>query len=144
MQIKYNLQCNIASALNIVGDRWTLLIIHELLIENTTFNGMKHALPGLSANLLSNRLKRLQEEQLVKTEIYSNYPLRQHYVLTEKGESLQHVLNALILWSQHQLDDCYKKLVDVETGKDVHIGYFIEDSGKQAKDVNVVPLQQSK
>ncbi|GAK08047.1 transcriptional regulator, HxlR family [Geomicrobium sp. JCM 19038] len=57
MKERYPLPCNIAQTLNIVGDRWTLLIIHEILVGNTTFNDIKHNLETISANLLSTRLK---------------------------------------------------------------------------------------
>jgi len=63
LKSRYNLPCNIAQSLNIIGDRWTLLIIHEIFVGQTTFNNIKKALDGLSSNLLSERLKYLERKK---------------------------------------------------------------------------------
>ncbi|MBU9722413.1 MULTISPECIES: winged helix-turn-helix transcriptional regulator [Bacillaceae] len=111
MKERYKLPCNIAQTLNLVGDRWTLLVIHEILIGHTTFNEIKKNLKGLSPNLLSDRLKFLEEAGLVQSTIYSEHPPRYEYRLTQSGKDLEDVFHALIIWGRNHLDKCYKKLV---------------------------------
>lgn len=113
---RYDIPCNIAQSLNIIGDRWTLLIVHEIFCGRTLFNEIKKALNGISSNLLSERLKYLEQEGLVKTELYSEHPPRYCYQLTESGKELEHVFNAIIIWGSNNLKKCYKKIVDEETG----------------------------
>ena len=138
MKPRYDLPCNIAQTLNIIGDRWTLLIIHEILVGRTTFNDIKKGLDGLSANLLSERLKLLEEQGLVKTELYSKHPPRYNYKLTESGEDLKDVFHAMIIWGTKNLDECYKKLVEVSTGDEVEIGYYSKNTGEAVGDVKVI------
>ncbi len=142
MKARYNLPCNIAQSLNIIGDRWTLLIIHEIFVGRTLFSEIKNALTGISSNLLADRLKYLEEEELIKSELYSRHPPRYRYTLTESGEALEHVFNALILWGHDHLKKCYKKLVDAETGKEVEIGYYIKETGERAGKVVPVPVEE--
>lgn len=141
-KIKYDIPCNIAQSLNIIGDRWTLLIVHEILCGHTLFNEIKKALNGISSNLLSERLKYLEEEGLVKTELYSQHPPRYCYTLTESGRQLEDVFNALIIWGSNHLKKCYKKLIDAETGEEVDIGYYSKKTGERVYDLKVVPVEE--
>ena len=104
MKSRYDLPCNIAQSLNIIGDRWTLLIIHEIFIGHTLFSEIKNGLTGISSNLLADRLKYLEEEGLIQSELYSRPPPRYRYTLTKSGEDLEHVFNALILWGHDHLE----------------------------------------
>lgn len=142
MKIKYDLPCNIAQSLNIIGDRWTLLIIHEILIGQTTFNEIKRALDGISANLLSERLKLLETQGLVTTELYSSHPPRYQYTLTESGKDLEHVFHALIIWGSEHLDHCYKKLVHTATGDEVGLTYYSKKTGEIVNDIQAVSLEE--
>lgn len=142
MKTRYNLPCNIAQSLNIIGDRWTLLVVHEILNGQTLFNEIKKALPGISSNLLSERLKYLEEEGIIASELYSDHPPRYRYTLTKSGEELEDVFNALIIWGSHHLETCYKKLVDSETGDEVEIAYYNKSTRKPVKDLSVVAVQE--
>ncbi len=142
MKTRYDIPCNIAQSLNIIGDRWTLLIVHEILNGQTLFNEMKKALPGISSNLLSERLKNLEEEGLISAELYSVHPPRYRYQLTKSGEELEHVFNALIIWGSSHLQKCYKKLIDSETGDEVEISYYNKKTGDIVKHVEVVAVQE--
>lgn len=137
MKTRYDIPCNIAQSLNILGDRWTLLILHELLKGETNFNTIKDHLPGLSANLLSLRLKDLEDEGLVKSELYSAHPPRYSYLLTKKGRSLEPVFNALIIWGTENLEHCFKEIVDEETNERVEIGYFSTKTGKRINHIAI-------
>ncbi|KRG14834.1 HxlR family transcriptional regulator [Virgibacillus soli] len=142
MRIKYNLPCNIAQTLNIIGDRWTLLIIHEILTGNTTFNEMKKSLDGISANLLSERLKYLEKEGLVQSTLYSDHPPRYKYTLTESGEDLEHVFHSLILWGSQHLEKCYKRLVHAPTGDEVGITYYSKKTGEIVYDLDTISIEE--
>lgn len=139
MKTRYDLPCNIAQTLNILGDRWTLLIIHELMIGETNFNDIKTKLPGLSANVLSNRLKELDEAGIVQSELYVTHPARYRYTLTDKGTSLEHVFNAMIIWGAEHLDTCYKEIVDSDEHR-VEVGYFSTKTGQRVENILIRPL----
>lgn len=140
MKPRYDLECNIAQSLNIIGDRWTLLIVHEILGGNTLFNEIKKALNGISANLLSERLKYLEEEGLIKADLYSTHPPRYRYTVTESGQELEDVFNSLIIWGSKNLKKCYKKLIDPSNGDEVEIGYYNKRTGTLVDEVKVVPV----
>ncbi|GEK34956.1 hypothetical protein KSI01_24890 [Kurthia sibirica] len=140
MKTKYDLPCNIAQTLNILGDRWTLLILHELLVGETNFNTIKEKLPGLSANLLSQRLKSLEDEQIVKSELYSSHPPRYAYTLTASGLALEDIFNSFILWGNHYVTPCYKELVSVEDDVAVEIGYYRKDNGQRVEAIHAKPI----
>jgi DNA-binding HxlR family transcriptional regulator len=141
MKTRYDIPCNIAQSLNIIGDRWTLLIVHEILSGHTLFNEIKKALVGISSNLLSNRLKYLEEEGLIQSELYSHHPPRYRYTLTKSGEELEHVFNSLILWGSSHLQKCYKKLIDPITGEEVGIAYYSKKTGELVQNIEVVSLE---
>lgn len=143
MKARYNLPCNIAQSLNIIGDRWTLLVIHEILNGNTMFNEIKKALDGISSNLLSERLKYLEEEGLVSAELYSHHPPRYRYTLTQSGEDLEHVFNSLIIWGSSHLQKCYKKLIDPTTGEEVEIAYVSKKTGQIVKNIQVMTVEKN-
>lgn len=140
MKTRYDLPCNIAQTLNILGDRWTLLIIHELLIGETNFNDIKLKLPGLSANVLSNRLKELEEANIVKSELYVAHPPRYRYTLTEKGLALEHVFNTMIIWGSGHLDLCYKEIVDADENR-VEVGYYSTKTGERVDNIHIRPIK---
>ncbi len=89
--------CEISRALSVVGDRWTLLIMRELTLGMRKFEEIQ-ALTGMSSHLLSNRLKRMEEEGLLERKQYSDHPLRYEYHATPKGKALDGVTLALRAW----------------------------------------------
>ena len=142
MKTRYDIPCNIAQSLNIIGDRWTLLIVHEILNGNSLFSEIKKALPGISSNLLSERLRYLEKEGLISTDLYSKHPPRYRYQITKSGEELEHVFNALIIWGSNHLQKCYKKLIDEETGDEVEIAYYNKKTGEPVEHVQVVAIEE--
>ena len=93
---KYGQYCPIAQAIEIVGDRWTLLIIRDLLTGTCHFNDLERGLPGISRGLLAERLRRLQMMGVVEKMVYGRQ--RTRYQLTEAGKALQSVIEALLVW----------------------------------------------
>ncbi|HEY7268491.1 MAG TPA: helix-turn-helix domain-containing protein [Dehalococcoidia bacterium] len=87
--------CPVARTLNVVGDRWTILILRELSWGRRRFADLLKSLDGISTNLLSDRMKRLEEHQMVERVFYSDHPPRAAYKLSEKGKAFVPVLKAL-------------------------------------------------
>jgi len=99
----YAQACPIARTLDIIGDRWTLLIIRDLFLGRRRFNEFRQSTPRISPRLLSERLKRLEEEELVERDLLAGYPPRAEYRLTAKGRSLFPVLFAMGRWGFEHL-----------------------------------------
>ncbi len=111
----YNQDCPIARTLDIIGDRWTLLIIRDLFFGRTRFSQLRHSTPSPPPKLLAERLKRLEQQGLVERAVYSQYPLRAEYQLTAKGRSLFPVLHAIGAWgAEHLFEDEPELLQSVE------------------------------
>ena len=87
--------CPVARTLNVVGDRWTILVLRELSWGRRRFSKLLESLGGISANLLSDRLKRLEESGMVDRVFYSDHPPRAEYRLTKKGKAFVPVLVAM-------------------------------------------------
>lgn len=91
----YDQYCPVAVALDAVGDRWTLLILRELLIGARRFTDVRAALPGLAPNLLTDRLRELERDGLVERRELPPPAARTVYALTTEGRSTAPVLEAL-------------------------------------------------
>jgi DNA-binding HxlR family transcriptional regulator len=94
---KYGQYCPIARAAEIVGDRWTLLIVRDLLTGTRHFNDLERGLPGISRALLAQRLRRLQRMGVIEKRQTAN-GRRTEYRPTRAGEELQAVINSLLIW----------------------------------------------
>ena len=103
MAKSYDQHCPIAMTLDLIGERWTILIIRDLYFGRHRFNELLASSPGMSTKILSERLKLLEQHGLVRREIYSEHPLRAEYHLTDKGASLESVLNAIGMWGGQNL-----------------------------------------
>lgn len=104
MARSYQQFCPIARTLDLIGERWTLLILRDLLVfDKTRFSELQEGLPGIPARVLSDRLKKLVDEGLVARRVYSEHPLRAAYHPTEKGGSLRPVLAAIAQWGMDEL-----------------------------------------
>ena len=92
----------LAEALARVGDRWTLLVVEALLPGPRRFNDLLIQVPGIAANILSDRLKRLERDGLLVARRYSQRPPRAAYQLTAEGTELAAALRLLAHWgSRH-------------------------------------------
>lgn len=95
----YNQYCAVAKALDAVGDRWTLLIIRELLLrDGARYTDLQYGLPGIATNLLGDRLRDLEEQGLVRREAAPPPVATTLYHLTAAGRELEPVLLALGRW----------------------------------------------
>jgi DNA-binding HxlR family transcriptional regulator len=95
--------CAVADALEVIGERWSLLIVRELLFANRRFAGIVSRTGGPS-DVISTRLKRLVAEGIIETRPYSDHPPRNEYFLTDKGEALAPVLMAIQEWGLTHVD----------------------------------------
>ncbi len=94
----------LAEALARVGDRWTLLVVEALLAGPRRFNDLLAQIPGIAANILSERLKRLEREALLVARPYSERPPRAAYQLTAEGKELAGALRLLAHWGVRHTD----------------------------------------
>jgi DNA-binding HxlR family transcriptional regulator len=102
--------CPIARTLDLLGDRWTLLVMRDLSRGHGRFQDLLQTLEGISPNVLSERLKRLEAHGIVERVFYSQHPPRAEYVLTEKGWALRPALDALRSWGEQ-----YEPLAELTT-----------------------------
>lgn len=94
----YGQYCALARTLDVVGDRWTLLIIRELFAGDARYSDLREALPGIATNLLAQRLRQLQEDGIIES-YEAPRPVRATvYRLTPRGRELGPVLKALVRW----------------------------------------------
>jgi len=95
----YGQYCAIAKALDVVGDRWTLLIVRELLLSGPRrYTDLRAALPGIATNLLAARLRELEDAGVVRADAAPPPVARTLYALTERGTALEPVLRELGGW----------------------------------------------
>jgi DNA-binding HxlR family transcriptional regulator len=91
--------CPVARTLEVIGERWTLLLLRDLLLHGPRrFQDFQESLPGVAPNTLSARLKEMEANGLVERKFYSEHPPRFEYTLTDKGRSLGPVVKAMREW----------------------------------------------
>jgi DNA-binding HxlR family transcriptional regulator len=90
--------CPVAGTLDLLGDRWTLLIVRDLMRGRSKYGDFLASPEGIPTNILAERLKRLQEADLVEASLYSEHPPRYEYRLTPKGVALGPVVKSMVDW----------------------------------------------
>jgi DNA-binding HxlR family transcriptional regulator len=91
--------CPVAGTLDVIGDRWTLLIVRDLVLgRGGKFTDLLESLRGISPNLLAQRLKLLEDQGVIERFFYSEHPPRAEYRLTDKGRDLGPVVRAIAEW----------------------------------------------
>ena len=123
MPKRYGQACPVARTLEVVGDRWTLLLVRDLLDGPKRFQDFAHRQTGIAPNILSDRLKLMEEHRLVTRNLYSDHPPRARYELTERGRELGVVVGALASWGGRHLYRA-SALVHNECGHPVELKYF--------------------
>ena len=98
------LDCSVAKALEVIGERWSLLIVRAVMHGNRRFGEMQESL-GIARNVLSARLQRLIDEEILERRAYQESPPRYEYFLTEKGLDLWPALIALLHWGERYSPD---------------------------------------
>jgi DNA-binding HxlR family transcriptional regulator len=101
MTVDYTQFCPVARTLDLIGDRWTILILRDLILEGPRkFQDLQRAFPKMSPNTLSTRLKALEENGIVERRTYVDHPPRAEYIVTDKGRELRPVLRSLRIWGE--------------------------------------------
>jgi len=93
----------IKTTLQIIGEKWTALIIRDLSDQHQTFGNLEKNLIGISPRTLSQRLNKLEEEDIISKVLYCEHPPRFKYALTKKGSELKNVLMAMADWGDRYL-----------------------------------------
>lgn len=92
--------CPVAVTLDLLNEKWTLHIVHALLLGKKRFNEIGHALGGVNGRTLRDRLRNLEEEGIVTRHVLSAIPPWVEYELTEKGHALEPIMDAMSHWSR--------------------------------------------
>ncbi|MDQ6776261.1 MAG: winged helix-turn-helix transcriptional regulator [Actinomycetota bacterium] len=100
---RYQQYCGAARALDVVGDRWTLLIVRELMVGQRRFTDLIDGLPGISRNLLTERLRALERDGIIAREELPPPAARQVYELTQDGRDLADAMIPLAAWGTRRL-----------------------------------------
>ena len=114
--------CPVARSVDVVGDRWSLLIVRDAFDGVGRFSDFQRSL-GVARNILSDRLRRLVDAGILATRPAARGSAYQEYVLTEQGKSLFPVVVALRQWGERHLfadGEYHSELVDKRTGKTLH------------------------
>ncbi|MES2938241.1 MAG: helix-turn-helix domain-containing protein [Pseudomonadota bacterium] len=97
--------CPVARTLDLIGERWTILVLRDLLLHGPRrFQDFQESLVGVAPNTLSSRLKEMEANGLVERKFYSEHPPRFEYMLTDKGKSLGPIVRAMREWGTRNLD----------------------------------------
>src|SRR4249920_1837240 len=90
--------CAVANTLDRVGDKWSLLLVRDMLAGKTTYGQFQESPEGIPTNILADRLKRLERFGIITRSAYQERPVRHDYTLTPEGKRLGRVLRELADW----------------------------------------------
>ena len=106
--------CPLACALDLVGDKWTLLVIRDMFRGKRRFSEFLDAPEGITTNILTDRLNRLVKAGIVERRRYQDRPPRYAYHLSDAGRSLDPVLRACLAWAEANIPDTVSILATLE------------------------------
>jgi DNA-binding HxlR family transcriptional regulator len=95
--------CPVANTLDIVGDKWSMLIIRDMRHGKRTYGELAQSPEGIPTNILADRLRRLEDTDIIERAAYQERPVRYAYTLTEKGQDLGELLGALVRWGKKHI-----------------------------------------
>jgi len=132
MPKQYGQACPVAKSLELVGERWTLLLVRDLLGGARRFQDLQASLPGIAPTLLSDRLKVMETHGIVTRRFYSEHPPRAEYILTDRGRELGFVIGALAAWGSRHVHRAAAVVSD-ECGHEVQMRYFCPTCEKRVR-----------
>jgi len=91
-------RCAVACTLDLIGDKWSLLVIRDLIRGSLTYGDLQNSFEGIPTNILADRLRKLEEGGVISKSAYQQHPVRYTYGLTEKGKALGEILLAVVRW----------------------------------------------
>jgi DNA-binding HxlR family transcriptional regulator len=95
--------CAVANSLDIVGDKWSLLVVRDLLHGKRTYGELVNSPERIPTNILADRLRRLEGAGIIVSTPYQQHPVRYAYTLTPKGSALGDVLLAFVRWGKQHI-----------------------------------------
>ena len=99
--------CPVEMTLQLIGDKWKVLIIRDLLTGTKRFNELKRSVTGITQKVLTSHVRAMEAAGLVSRKVYAEVPPRVEYTLTETGYSLKPILDSMVAWG-----DGYKKKIN--------------------------------
>src|SRR6516225_1984160 len=96
-------RCAVANSLDIIGDKWSLLVVRDLLHGKRTYGELVNSPERIPTNILADRLKRLEDAGIIVSTPYQERPTRYAYTLTPKGNALGDVLLAFVRWGKQHI-----------------------------------------
>lgn len=93
--------CPVEITMDLIGDKWKVLIIRDLLTGTKRFGELKKSLNGITQKVLTNNLRQMENSGLVKRKVYPEVPPRVEYSLTETGYSLKPILDSMVAWGEN-------------------------------------------
>jgi len=97
-------ECDVATTVSIIGSKWKLLILRNLMIRTWRFNELRKSLEGISQKVLTDSLRSLEEDGIIIRTVYPEVPPRVEYALSDLGTSMRPILDAMESWGNE-----YKK-----------------------------------
>lgn len=99
--------CSLGFAMTVIGSKWSAIILwHILRQQPIRYGELKKQIPHISHKILSQELKRLEMDRLVQRIAYPTIPPKVEYLPTEKGKSLEHILEELCSWGKQYMHSC--------------------------------------
>lgn len=99
-----NSSCGMAYTLSVIGGRWKAAILHQLLRGKLRYKELKELLPNISERMLSLQLRELESDGIITREVYAEVPPKVEYFLSEKGWSMQPILEMMSNWGQENME----------------------------------------
>lgn len=94
--------CPITNVLDLLGDKWTLLVIRDLVLGKRRFQEFMDSPEAIASNILANRLSKLEAAGLVARHAFQDNPTRYEYFLSKRGKALEPILEAIVVWGKKQ------------------------------------------
>ncbi len=98
-------ECPVATTVSLIGSKWKLLIIRNLLVRPWRFNELKRDLEGISQKVLTDSLRSMEEDGLITRTVFPEVPPRVEYALSDLGKTLKPILDSMVEWGT-----AYKKM----------------------------------
>lgn len=99
-------KCPVATTVQLIGSKWKLLILQNLLVRPWRFNELRKSIPGISQKVLTNSLRSMEADGIIIRTVYPEVPPRVEYTLSELGESMRPIIKAMETWGVE-----YQKIV---------------------------------
>ena len=104
--------CPITNTLDVLGDKWTLLVVRDMFLGKKTYGEFLASPEGIPTNILADRLKRLEQHGIIDRTPYQQSPVRYAYRLTSKGQQLSPVIKEIIKWGLENIQGTKTAMVD--------------------------------